>query len=123
VRAIVERLLAKLPEERFATPADLLRAVEAAESAVAGQSRHGPSPLAWFDADGLLPAAESGIDGLALQTATQHLQAALAAGESNRANTRRRLVLTGLAALAAAGVGLVVGRRLPRRPEFVRRPR
>ena len=123
VRAIVERLLAKPPEERFATPAELLRAVEAAESAVAGQSRHGPSPLAWFDADGLLPAAESGIDGVALQTATQHLQAALVAGQSNRANTRRRLVLTGLAALAAAGVGLVVGRRLPRRPEFVRRPR
>jgi serine/threonine protein kinase len=123
VRAIVERLLAKSAEERFATPVDLLRAVAAAETSVAPTSRHGPSPLAWFDADGLLPAAESGIDGVALQTATHHLQAALAAGQSNRANTRRRLVLTGLAALAAAGVGLVVGRRLPRRPEFVRRPR
>lgn len=125
VRAIVERLLAKTPEERFATPADLLRAVEAAESAVAAaaRSRHGPSPLAWSDADGLLPAADSGIDGVALRTATQHLQAALVAGQAIRASTRRRLVLTGLAALAAAGVGLVVGRRLPRRPDVLRRPR
>jgi serine/threonine protein kinase len=125
VRAIVERLLAKTPEERFATPAELLRAVEAAESAVAAaaRSRHGPSPLAWSDADGLLPAAESGIDGVALRTATQHLQAALAAGKASRASMRRRLVLTGLAALAAAGVGLAIGRRLPRRTDLVRRPR
>jgi serine/threonine-protein kinase len=125
VRAIVERLLAKTPEERFATPADLLRAVEAAESAVAAAaapSRHGPSPLAWSEADGLLPAVESGIDSVALRTATQHLQAALAAGISSQATMRRRLMLTGLAALAAAGVGLVVGRRLPRRPDGVRRP-
>jgi eukaryotic-like serine/threonine-protein kinase len=125
VRAIVERLLAKTPEERFATPAELLRAVEAAESAVAAaaRSRHGPSPLAWSDADGLLPAAESEVDGVALRTATQHLQAALAAGKASRASTRRRLVLTGLAALTAAGVGLAIGRRLPRRTDLVRRPR
>ncbi|MEY3203751.1 MAG: hypothetical protein RLZZ21_82, partial [Planctomycetota bacterium] len=59
----------------------------------------------------------------ALRTATQHLQAALAAGQSSQVNMRRRLVLTGLAALAAAGVGIAAGRRLPRRPDVVRRPR
>jgi serine/threonine protein kinase len=125
VRAIVERLLAKPPEERFATPADLLRAVGAAEAAVAvdARSRHGPPPLAWSEADGLLPAVEAGSDGIALRTATQQLQAALATGQAVRASGRRRLVLTGLAALAAAAMGLVVGRRLPRRSEFVRRPR
>ena len=123
VRGIVERLLAKSPEERFATPADLLRAVEAAAATLASHSRHGLSSLIWSDADGLLPAAEADAGDAALRTATQHLQAAVAAGQSSQANTRRRLVLTGLAALAAAGVGLAVGRRLPRRPEFVRRPR
>ncbi len=116
VRAIVERLLAKSAEERFATPVDLLRAVEAADATLAGHSRHGPSPLAWSDADGLLPPAGAGAGEADLRTATAHLQAALAAGQSSRLTTRRRLVLTGLAALVAAGVGLVVGRRLPRRP-------
>lgn len=123
VRAIVERLLAKSPEERFATPADLLRAVEAADATLASHSRHGPSPLTWSDADGLLPTAEADAGDAALRTATQHLQAALAAGQSSQVNMRRRLVLTGLAALAAAGVGIAAGRRLPRRPDVVRRPR
>ncbi len=123
VRAIVERLLAKSPEERFATPADLLRAVEAADATLASHSRHGPSPLTWSDADGLLPTAGVDAGDAALRTATQHLQAALAAGQSSQVNMRRRLVLTGLAALAAAGVGIAAGRRLPRRPDVVRRPR
>ncbi|MGB8852783.1 MAG: serine/threonine-protein kinase [Pirellulales bacterium] len=123
VRSIVERLLAKSAEERFATPVDLLRAVEAADATLAAHSRHGLSPLAWSDANGLLPTAGADAGEVALRTATQHLQAALAAGQASRASTRRRLVLTGLAALVAAGVGLAVGRRLPRRPDFVRRLR
>ena len=126
VRAIVGKLLEKSPADRYATPQELLRAVEAAEGAIAPGSRHGPSPLAWSDADGLLPSGEPTVDRAALHTATRHLQAVLAAEraeQAERAAGRRRLLFTGGAALAAAAVGLALGRRWPRSREPVRRAR
>jgi len=135
--AIISRLLEKSPADRYATPQELLRAVEAAEAALATGSRHGPSPLAWSNADGLVPSDESavdqgmdrGVDRAALHTATQHLKALLAADQAERVQRaqrvagRRRLLATAAAALAAAAVGLALGRRWPRRPEPFRRGR
>ena len=123
VSAIIGRLLEKSPADRYATPQDLLRAVEAAEGMIAPGSRLGPSPLAWSDADGLVPSSEPGDDQVALNAATEHLQAALAAEQGGRASGRRRLLLTAAAALAAATVGLALGRRWPRTVEPFRRAR
>jgi serine/threonine protein kinase len=131
--AIISRLLEKSPADRYATPQEMLRVVEAAEGAIATGSRHEPSPLAWSDADGLVPSGEPavdrGMDQAALHTATQHLKAALAAEQAERGQRvqrvggRRRLLATAAAALAAAAVGLALGRRWPRRPEPFRRGR
>jgi serine/threonine-protein kinase len=130
VRAIIGKLLEKSPADRYATPQELLRAVEVAEGAIAPGSRHGPSPLAWTEADGLMPSGEPavdrGVDRAALHTATQQLQAALAVEQTERAERaggRRRLLLTAAAALAAAAAGLALGRRWPRPPEPFRRGR
>jgi serine/threonine protein kinase len=132
---ILERLLAKDPADRFASPQELLQAVSELELSVAPGMRHGESPLAW-DADdvALFGGADSDPRSVALagavttatrphavtarlREATMHLEAV-----EQRVRTERDFLATVLAALAAAGVGVAVGRSRPR-PSTLFRPR
>jgi len=139
---IVEQLLAKHPEERCASPTDLLLAVEAVEVAIATGSRHGPLPLAWeaesADWTPLPAAARVAAPTLAaraqtatfqtqssrLREATRHLQEAadrerLDREAAGRERTRRYW-LVALASAGALAVGFAVGRSRPRRSELFR---
>ena len=136
--AIVERLLAKVPAERFQTPAALLDAVEAVEAAVAPRGRRGDAPLAWrADDSGWLlagtadprSAAVAAADTapqraraatLALREATQHLRVAEAHGREAASAGRRRWVGAAVAAVAALAIGFGLGRLRGRRSELFR---
>jgi len=136
--AIVERLLAKQPEDRFQLPAEMLHAVEEVEAAVAPRSRRGSSPLEWSEDDAewliagtddprsaaLAAAATSPLRAraatVALREATQHLRVA-AARERDAAVANRRVWLgTAAAAVAALAVGFWIGRTRGRRSELFR---
>ncbi len=141
VCGIVERLLAKRPADRFATPTDLLHAVEGVEAAVAPVSRRVQSPLAWNgeEVDWLtagaddprsaalagaatMPARAPTVTG-ALREATQHLQAAVERQRDEMRGTRRFWFGTAAAAAVAAAVGFVIGRARERRSELFRSKR
>jgi eukaryotic-like serine/threonine-protein kinase len=137
---IVERLLAKDPADRFASPQELLQAVSELELSVAPGMRHGESPLAW-DADdvALFGGADSDPRSVALagavttatrphavtarlREATMHLEVVEQRVRTERDARRRAFLATVVAALAAAGVGVAVGRSRPR-PSTLFRPR
>ncbi|MFM8413580.1 MAG: serine/threonine-protein kinase [Planctomycetota bacterium] len=130
--AIVEKLLAKDPVDRFAAPQDLLQAVSTLELSVAPEIRHGESPLAW-DADDVAlfgglsddprAAARAGAVTGRLREATLHLEAAEGRARSQRESRRRAFVATAAAALAAAAVGFAIGRARPRPSTLFRPPR
>ncbi len=137
---IVEQLLAKEPEERFASPTELLQAVEAVEMALSTGSRHGRLPLAW-DGEaaewqpantppGVSRVVAATLTGRAqsqtarLREATQHLQAAADRErqelEADRRERSRRAWLVAGAAVAALAIGFAIGRRRPQRSELFR---
>lgn len=139
--AIVERLLAKDPADRFASPQELLQAVSTLEQSVAPGARHGESPLAW-DADDVALLGGLGDDrrsaaGAAAMTvaarphaltdrlreATMHLEAVEGRARSLRESRRRAFLATAVAALAAAAVGFAIGRSRPRPSTLFRPPR
>jgi hypothetical protein len=109
---IVERLLEKEPGRRFADPRALVRAVEQAE-AEGGRPRH-EAALAWSTEPGtpwderLAVVAGTAAD---VKEAARMLASALGREEETRVRSRRRWVATAFAALVAAVVGFVVGRR------------
>jgi serine/threonine protein kinase len=129
---IVERLLAKDPADRQATPRELLRDVAEVEATSSPQALHEPAPLRWQgnsvdDAAGFgsrpgLPGwSASGSPGARgtsqrsdVRAATQHLQAVLVEAEESRQRVRRRWLFTALAAAVAAALGFRVGRSRPR---------
>jgi serine/threonine-protein kinase len=138
--AIVDRLLAKAPHDRYATPLELLHAVEAAESATLTGSRLIPAPLSWTDGDRDLlttdghdprSAAVAGAvttdmhaqPSAATRSATRHLQAAAEREQRARSEARRRWLATAAAALVALGVGFLVGRSRSRRTDLFRTKR
>ncbi|NBV44316.1 MAG: serine/threonine protein kinase [Planctomycetia bacterium] len=135
--AVVTRLLEKAPEHRFAGPGDMLRAVEAAEQAVAPSSRrHDPSPLAWSvdgapwddSADVPLQAPAPGRSWLQTRTvemrdATQRLQDAMEREQLRRDSERRYWLAVVAAGLALAAIGFAVGRTRPRTSRLFRQPR
>ena len=127
---IVERLLAKDPADRFATPIDLVHEAEEAAAALAGGTRRGPAPLAWegpedaWIAGAASPPAAAAREARALVLeATQHLQAAMGREAEARSRSRRVWLATLGAAAVAAMAGFVVGRARPRRTGVERPPR
>ncbi|MCX7403517.1 MAG: serine/threonine-protein kinase [Planctomycetia bacterium] len=129
VAGIVDRLLAKDPADRFASPTALLQAVEAIEHVMAPGSRHLPLPLAWscdasaWQADRQIQpeiqvVADRGwldqrppAGTRAIQEATVLLQAALEQeATTKRAATRRFWIASGVAAIAALATGFTIGR-------------
>ena len=128
--AIVDRLLAKSPLDRFQSPGDLLHAVEALENEVSPGSRL-RLPLEWSDGapapDGRLRTGADDFrersshgrgrpDGRRPETAaeireaTLRLQAAMARDRFERESARRTWLAIGLVSLAAAAAGFVLGR-------------
>ncbi len=126
VCAVVERLLAKRPEDRFATPLDMLAAVDAVAAGLPGGPGAMASSLAWTEAGDVGPAERAAVRSQAsgsaeLQAATQHLRAAVDRA-SQRLRLRRRVWwATAGAAVVAAVVGFVIGRAGDRRPPGFRR--
>ncbi|NCA11745.1 serine/threonine protein kinase, partial [bacterium] len=114
---IVDTLLSKEPERRFADPVNLLHAVAEIEPVVAPGSRHLPSALAWTDPAewaGVMPARPGGgsapaqgkrTRSLEMREATMRLQAALEREAGQGEATRRMWIATGVAALAAVAAG------------------
>lgn len=129
VCGIVERLLAKDPADRYPDPAALLDAVTVAESALGGPARTAAAPLEWqgLDSGGAWPAHGPGATapamarvsrsdaGSGVREATQRLRRAIEAEAARAEGRRRRHVLVGLAAVAAAAVGFGIGRVSSRR--------
>ncbi len=127
---IVDRLLAKEPGGRFATPTDLLHAVAEIEPAVATGSRHLPSALAWTDAaewaavlsprspGAATPTQRRHTRTLEMREATMRLQGAIERETVERDSTRRLWIATGAAALAALAAGFAIGRVRSRRSMF-----
>ena len=134
---IIDTLLAKRPDDRYATPADMLRAVDAMLMSIASESRHGPSPLAWSGdptqwhtgANVRIPAAMAAATGQplraadaistpAVREATVRLQASIEREEAATRSSRRFWLCTTAAALTALAAGFWLGRARPRRPDF-----
>jgi serine/threonine-protein kinase len=126
VAGIVDRLLAKAPADRFASPHELVHAVDEAAAVVEGS--RGPAPLAWEGAVEAWRMAHHRVaEPPGLRAATEHLRAVTARANARQADDRggtRRLWLgTAVAAMAAAVIGFMVGRLRPRRAAQFRRPR
>jgi len=128
---IVDRLLAKDPAARFASPPALLQAVDDLESAMFSGARSQPSPLAWpEDAGSWTAAAPVGsmpmptrpLPGRGtnprLRDATVHLKTAVDRRREEAELARRWWAAAVVAAVAALAVGFVVGRLRPRRSEL-----
>ena len=125
---LVERLLAKDPAARFATPQALLQAVADVEAVVAPGRREVESPLVWGEADAEFfdpqlragwqaAAGDQGAPGLRsrLNQATVGLEAI---ERELRERTLERRQFWGLVAAAAAvalAAGFAIGRSRPRR--------
>lgn len=139
--AIIEKLLAKRPDERYATVGDLLRDVERVALPLAGGSHRGPSPLAWEGDIAQWPAGDAGtattaigsspgaaaagpaVGGRvyartqAMRAATTRLQMALEDDRAAIRSTRRFWAVVAVATVAAVGLGYIAGRQRWRRPE------
>lgn len=123
--AIVERLLAKDPADRFASPQELVHEVEEAAAALAPGSRRGPAPLAWDGPEEAWMSGAVATGGGAtagrVHEATRHLEAALGRVADSRSRSRRRWLVTLAAAAAAAVVGFGAGRLRSRRSDLLSR--
>ncbi len=122
---IVERLLAKDPEDRFATPLDLVHEAEDVAVALGAGLRRVPAPLAWDGPEEAWttnsepgPAAGSAASAR-VHEATRQLQVAMVRESEARSSSRRAWIATLGAAAAAAAVGFVAGRLRSRRPELL----
>ena len=132
--AILDRLLAKSPADRFQSPTELLQAVEAAEASFAPTSRHLPSPLCWegeaFDGEAGEPSAEQQTLAprvhartIEVRDATERLQAAIEREQLQREASRRFWLATAGISLLALLAGLALGRSRPRRSSLFRSQR
>jgi serine/threonine protein kinase len=132
---IVDTLLAKRPDERYATPGDLMHAVGAAALPLAGGAARVASPLAWegdldqwrtADPASATTAFVTGAGGQgpaggfaprpqartqAMRAATTRLQMALEDDRAVVRSTRRFWSVVAIATVAAAGLGFVMGRQ------------
>ncbi len=136
--SIVERLLAKDPVERFASPNELLQAVGDVEHELGLSHRRGESPLAWSDADpafgsfgamvaggrggvgaATIPSRAHGVTGR-LHEATLQLEAVQQRVVTRRVERRRLWVLVAAAASAAVVAGFAIGRSKPRQSTLFR---
>ena len=128
--SVVERLLAKRPEDRFATPQAMLEAVAGLETALPPGSRHGPLPLAWEGDPGQWAVAVSaaldatwrgkaeGMPQDRFVEVTRRLQAAADADRSRREASRRMWLVTLAAAAGALVLGFAIGRNRTRRSQL-----
>ena len=141
--AIVLRLLAKSPDDRYQSPAELLLAVESAEEELFPGFRRQKSPLAWSDgsaADGRFRTGveefreRSGHGGTRsrdrrghatineVRTATLRLQSAMERERYEADASRRAWTTLAMAMAVAVGVGFALGRTPPRRSRLFRLP-
>jgi len=124
---VVERLLAKDPAARFATPQALLQAVADVEAGLAHGRREVESPLVWGEADavffdprlraGGVAAGDPGAAGRRsrLTEATLGLEAIERELRERSLERRRFWGLVAAAAALALGAGFAIGRSRPRR--------
>ncbi|MFM8736055.1 MAG: serine/threonine-protein kinase [Pirellulales bacterium] len=124
---IVDRLLAKNSDDRFQAPQELLQAVDDLERLLVPGGRASSSPLAWPEEAGPWPgqvrAPAVGVSrspagsptSPRLRDATRHLREAAVQARAGRDLARRAWLATGMAAVAAFGVGMLLGRSRPRR--------
>jgi serine/threonine protein kinase len=124
---VVERLLAKNPAARFATPQALLEAVADVEAGLAHGRRSVESPLAWGEADAEVfdPRLRAGGDAAGdpgatgrrsrLTQATLGLEAIERERHERTVERRRFWGLVAAAAVLALGAGFAIGRSRPRR--------
>lgn len=114
--AIVERLLAKAPGDRFEDPGALVDAVDDVRAAIPAGPRR-TAALAWdagtpWAPGPREPARSAGPEVL---EATRLLDAALSREAADRLVSRRRWWLTLMAAVLAASLGFLIGRGRSRR--------
>jgi len=121
--AIVERLLAKLPAERFPDPQSLLEAVDELRSTLSAGGRRSAA-LAWDEGQAwsVSAAALHPPDAPVVLEATRLLRAAMARQEAERVQARRRWWLTAAAAAVAAVAGFLLGRLRGRRRDGLPAP-
>ncbi len=133
---IIERLLAKEPAHRFASPQELLQAVGDLERQLGLSHRHGESPLAWDGADSSLfkpvpPAARTGADAATvparahgittrLHEATVQLETVNEQARERLVERRRFWMLVAAGAAGAVAAGFVAGRFKPKRSTLFR---
>jgi serine/threonine-protein kinase len=134
---LIERLLAKEPSKRLASPQELLEAVGSIERALGISHRHGDSPLALSGSDAArfdararsnsfraagaptIPGRAQSVTGR-LHGATLQLEAARQLANA-KTGERRRFWLAVLAATGGAMVaGFAIGRSRPRRSTLFR---
>ncbi|MFM8634550.1 MAG: serine/threonine-protein kinase [Planctomycetia bacterium] len=148
---ILDILLAKHPDDRYRTAGDLVRTVAAVEQSLSGGAGHGLSPLAWqgdprqwkepvvrgtvgatmavTQRPGTAPwwngqphgMAQPHVRTQAMRAATTRLQMALEHDAEAAKVSRRFWIGVGVAAVVAAAVGFVVGRRRLWRQDLGRR--
>ncbi len=112
---LIDRLLAKNPDERLADPAALLEALHVTEAVAGGAGRSIMTSLAWQQGDGTPawnPGQGSSLSGSSqeLQAATSHLEKAMLTAQSTAASNRRFWIIVAVAAAAAFGLGSLLGR-------------
>ena len=127
VGELIERLLAKDPADRFASPAALLAAIDELPAGLAAVSRTAALPLAWdpdhefggsFSVARLAAAAPAGHRSqasagpptAAVTAATAQLKVALAREEIDRLVSRRVWAVTAALAAFGLGAGFLLGR-------------
>jgi serine/threonine-protein kinase len=135
---IMERLLAKRPDDRFQSPGELLQAVEEVEATVTPRGRRSAAPLEWSADDAAWVLAGTDDPGaaavaapaaaplraravtVALREATQHLRVAVARDRDAALANRRLWLATAAVAAAALATGFWIGRARGRRSELFR---
>jgi serine/threonine protein kinase len=136
VADVIERLLAKEPEDRFQTPADLLEELDQLAASQGMSPRATGLPLAWsadsefgksYSFERLVTAGGSqrrgGPPTVAVAEATARLKGALDREEIDRMVARRVWAVTAALAAFGFGMGFLLGRARGFRSRVVRGPR